>query len=334
MKFVTFFVITFVFFFSSLSPEIITKEIINLEINKSNFNEVKKSLENNCSSDNFFLNLQNHPSYPKFGTAKSWKKVCKKIFNSNISLSFIKRYFKILSFPKRGVLTGYYEPLIRISLKKDKKFRFPILKKSKHLEVERKKIIQIYKNKDVLYWTDDKINLFFLQIQGSGIGELKNGKKVMIKYQGHNNHKYTSIGKILVTNGYIDKNEVSMFYIKNWLSNNPLVSDKIMNQNKRYIFFKKAPFTPTSSIGAMGKVLIAGTSIAIDNKLFPYGIPFVLNTDDKKFNKIVISHDTGSAIKGYNRADLFIGRGKEAEIMAGNLKKSLQLISLVPYIDN
>ena len=329
MHFVTFFVLSFVLFFSSLSSE-----TINFKINESNFNEIKKSLENNCNSDNFFLNLQNHPSYPKFGTSKSWKKVCKKIFNNNISLSFIEKYFKTLSFPKKGVLTGYYEPLIRISFKKDEKFRFPILKKSKHLEVERKKIIQIYKNKDVLYWTDNKIDLFFLQIQGSGIGVLKNGKKVMIKYQGHNNHKYTSIGRILVTNGYINKNKVSMFSIKNWLSNNPLLSDKIMNQNKRYIFFKKAPFTAKSSTGAMGKILIAGTSIAIDSKLFPYGIPFVLNTNDKKFNKIVISHDTGSAIKGYNRADLFTGRGKEAEIMAGNLKKSLQLISLVPYIEN
>ena len=332
MNLFVFFVISFVF--SSLSSETITKEIVNLEINKSNFSEVKKSLENNCKSDNFFLNLQNHSSYPKFGTSKSWKKVCQKIFNNGISLSFIEKYFKILTFPKRGVLTGYYEPFIRISLNEDKKFRFPILKKSKDLEVERKKIKEIYKNKDVLYWTDSQIDLFFLQIQGSGIGVLKNGKKVMLKYQGHNNHKYTSIGGVLVANGYINKSKVSMFTIKNWLSNNPLVADKIMNQNQRYIFFKKASYTPKSSIGAMGKILIAGTSIAIDNNLFPYGIPFVINTDDKKFNKIVISHDTGSAIRGYNRADLFTGRGEEAEIMAGNLKKSLQLISLVPYNNN
>ena len=314
--------------------EVFPDKNVNFSINYSNFGEVKKSLKKHCNSNKFFLNLRNHPSYPKFGSYENWKKVCEKIINTDISQNFINKYFSTLYFSKKGILTGYYEPSIKISTERDKDFKFPILKKSKKLELERKKIIKIFENKDVLFWTDNKIDLFFLQIQGSGIGIFKNGEKVMIKYQGHNNHKYTSIGKILVENGHIKKEKVSMFSIKEWLHKNILKSEEIMNQNKRYIFFKKEPYSQNSSTGAMGNILIAGTSIAIDKSLFPYGIPFIIKTDEDKFNRIVISHDTGSAIKGYNRADLFTGRGKEAEIIAGNLKKPLQLISLVPYIDN
>ncbi len=334
MNLTTIIILSLIFSCSSVFSEVFTDKNVNLSINFSNFGEVKKSLKKHCNSNKFFLNLRNHPSYPKFGSYENWKKVCEKIINTDISQNFINKYFSTLYFSKKGILTGYYEPSIKISTEKDKDFKFPILKKSKKLELERKKIIKIFENKDVLFWTDNKIDLFFLQIQGSGIGIFKNGEKVMIKYQGHNNHKYTSIGKILVENGHIKKEKVSMFSIKEWLHKNILKSEEIMNQNKRYIFFKKEPYSQNSSTGAMGNILIAGTSIAIDKSLFPYGIPFIIKTDEDKFNRIVISHDTGSAIKGYNRADLFTGRGKEAEIIAGNLKKPLQLISLVPYIDN
>ena len=332
MLFIVLIIFSCIFSSSSLFTEELKNKKINFSINYSNFYEVRISLEKNCSSNKFFLDLQNHPSYPQFGSHENWKKICEKILNTEISKNFIVKYFDTLYFSKKGILTGYYEPLIKISKKRDENYKFPILKKSKELQFERKKILKIFENKDVLFWTNNKIDLFFLQIQGSGIGILKNGEKVMIKYQGHNNHKYTSIGKILVNNGHIKKDKVSMFTIKEWLHKNILISDEIMNQNKRYIFFKKEPYSKKSSTGAMGDILIAGTSIAIDKRLFPYGIPFVIKTDDDQLNRIVISHDTGSAITGYNRADLFTGRGKKAEIIAGNLKKPLQLISLVPYI--
>ena len=334
MNFIVFIILSFIFSLTSLSSEVITNKNVNFSINFSNFVEVKKSLKKHCKSNKFLLNLRNHASYPKFGSYENWKKVCEKIINTDISHNFIEKYFSTLQFSKKGILTGYYEPSIKISTERDKDFKFPILKKSKKLEFERKKIIKIFKNKDVLFWTDNNIDLFFLQIQGSGVGILQNGEKIMIKYHGHNNHKYTSIGKILVENGHIKKEKISMFTIKEWLHKNILKSEEIMNQNKRYIFFKKEPYSQESSSGAMGNTLIAGTSIAIDKSLFPYGIPFLIKTDENKFNKIVISHDTGSAIKGYNRADLFTGRGKKAEIIAGNLKKPLQLISLVPYISD
>ena len=334
MNLIVFIILSFTFSISSVFSEVITNKNVNFSINYSNFGEVKESLKKHCSSNKFFLNLRNHPSYPQFGSYENWKKICEKIISTDISKNFIDKYFSTLYFSKNGILTGYYEPSIKISTERDKDFKFPILKKSKKLEFARKKITKIFENKDVLFWTDNNIDLFFLQIQGSGVGILQNGEKVMIKYHGHNNHKYSSIGKILVENGHIKKEKVSMFTIKEWLHKNIIKSEEIMNQNKRYIFFKKEPYSDKSSSGAMGNTLIPGTSIAIDNNLFPYGIPFIIKTDENKFNRIVISHDTGSAIKGYNRADLFTGRGKEAEIVAGNLKKSLQLISLVPYIDN
>lgn len=334
MNCIIFIILGFFFFPLSSTSGVLENKNFNFTLNYSNFSKVKKSLEDSCKSKEFLSNLQNHSSYPQFGSYKNWKQICEKIISTDISKSFIEKNFDTLTFSKKGILTGYYEPVIKISAERNDNFKFPILKKSKNLEVERRKITKLFKSKDVLFWTDNKIDLFFLQIQGSGIGVFENGKKIMIKYQGHNNQKYTSIGKILVKNGYIKKEKISMFTIKEWLHKNILESDEIMNQNKRYIFFKKAPYSKKSSTGAMGNTLIAGTSVAIDKNIYPYGIPLILKTDDDKLNKIVISHDTGSAIKGYNRADLFIGRGKEAETIAGNLKKPLQLFSLVPYIGN
>ena len=123
----------------------------------------------------------------------------------------------------------------------------------------------------------------------------------------------------------------SLFSIKKWLRENRTQVNEIFNLNKRYIFFKEEKYTLKSAKGAFGVNLVANLSIAIDKQIYPYGLPFYLLTDNSAFNLFTISHDTGSAIKGKNRADLFLGKGKEAEIIAGNLSKKLQLYVLMPY---
>ena len=339
-KVLLFLTIFFAFFFSSYFESLKAK-LITFPFNKINIDEksariLLKNLNFLCLSENFFLNLKKHKTYPKFGSIKNWKNTCNKLKKSskkNEATKFIQKnfLFKIAQTSNKGLLTGYYEPEIMISKTKRDDYIFPILKKNKTLFKERKVILREYSDNDVLYWTNSNIDLFFLQIQGSGIGVINKNKKVKLIYNGNNGYKYTSIGKILIKRKYLKRNEVSLFTIKNWLKKNPKLREEIFNLNKRYIFFKTQKYTSKFPKGAMGINLVPNLSLAIDKSLVPFGIPIYLSTEKEIYNKLVISHDTGSAIKGYNRGDLFTGRGKKAETLAGNLKIDLQLIFLLPY---
>ena len=165
---------------------------------------------------------------------------------------------------------------------------------------------------DVLVWTDDKIELFFLQIQGSGVGMLENKKRIKINYGGNNKKKYSSIGKFLKKKKLIT-GEINLFTIKKFLRDNPNLTDEILNQNERYIFFNiDKNNTKRSSVGSIGLNLSPYISVAIDKKYYPLGIPLILHKVSDKKVLPVISMDTGGAIIGKNRADLFTGRGTEA----------------------
>ena len=324
--------VTFLCFSAYSEDKLFFKSKIPNKINKENLVLFFNGLRKICKTSSFEL-ISKHSSYSRFGSVKDWEKICKKISTQkNSSFHFLKKNFILLKNTQdHSLLTGYYEPEILISTKKNKIFRYPILKKSNELMIERKKILESFNQTDVLYWTDSDINLFFLQIQGSGLGILRDGKKIRLRYSANNGFSYTSIGKVLTQLGEIEENKVSLQSLKLWLKKNPKKREGIFNKNKRYIFFEDDKNSEEYSVGAMGLSLIPNVSIAIDKSIYPFGLPFLLLTEDYKDNKLVISHDTGSAIKGVNRADLFMGRGREAEEIAGNLKKKLQLSILVPY---
>ena len=287
-----------------------------------------------CVSKKLPKNISTHPSFPNFGKKQSWENICEKMINKKkIDKNFLKNNFHLKQLSKdNGKLTGYYEPEIRVSKVKTREYNIPILKfNKKFLKVKRKQIEKNYQNKDVLLWTNDIIDLFFLQIQGSGIGVFENKEKVKIIYNGNNDKKYTSIGSFLIKENLIEKRNVNLFTIKNFLRNNPDKINYILNQNERYIFFKIANKSLKNPLGALGMELIPFISIAIDKKYYPLGIPFVLYEKEEKSYKIVLGMDTGSAIKGKNRADLFTGSGEKAESVAGMMKNKLILYSLVPY---
>ena len=287
-----------------------------------------------CSSKKFFSNILNHSSYPKFGSLDAWKKVCKKFSSlEHPTLKFIKENFSIKQVSlKRGLLTGYYEPTIKISKEESVKFKYPILKYNKiYIGLTRKQIELNYKKKDALLWTDSKIDLFFLQIQGSGIGVFENKTKIKISYSGNNEIKYRSIGKFLIKKNFISRKNVNLFTIKKFLNQSEeKVIDKILNYNERYIFFKIDNNVKEFAKGALGMQLKPMVSIAVDKKYYPLGILMLLKPKDEK-PFLAIASDVGSAIKGSNRADIYTGRGKKAEEIAGKLKKKLLLYTLVPY---
>ena len=204
-----------------------------------------------------------------------------------------------------------------------------------YTKINSKDINNIEKNynmEDVILWTDDKIDYFFLQIQGSGIGVFENKKEIKIVYKGNNNLAYTSIGNYLIKKKLIDPKKVSLFTIKNWLRKNKTHANHVMNKNQRYIFFEiQESESIKPPVGAFGKNLKPDFSIAVDNEIYPLGIPFLMEYLEYGRIKPVISLDTGSAIKGFNRADLFTGRGVLAERLAGNMKKKIYLHNLIPY---
>ena len=306
------------------------------QIEKKNLIEFNKLFKKVCNTQTFFKNLVSHSSYPEFGSKESWEKLCVKIKKKKLEKDvLIKEYFQIKILSKiDGKLTGYYEPKIKVSRIKTESFSIPILKYNKKFSgMKRSEINKQFRESDVLLWTDDKIDFFFLQIQGSGLGVFENGEKIKILYNGNNNLKYTSIGNVMIRKSLLNKKEVNLFTIKKYLRKNPDRAINILNENDRYIFFKITPHKKNFPKGAFGINLIPNVSIAVDKKYYPLGIPILYKEEGSKTFKPAFALDTGAAIKGKNRADLFTGNGKKAEKIAGMLKKKLLLYTLVPYSD-
>ena len=319
---------------STSSFEITNKQILDLDKEQISF--FSKQLKGICDSRTFFKNLRETYKY-EFGKPNEWKQKCLILKEKNSDKAFKQYLIKNFKFKKKkenpGLLTGYYEPIIKVSRNQNNVYKFPILGKKKYyINKPRSFIEKNFKNEDAILWTDDKVNLFFLHIQGSGIGEFENKEKVKLVYDGSNEMSYTSIGKLLIKKEYVNKNDVNLFTIKEWIRANPYSSKEIMNQNKRFIFFKEISFgIGLYPIGAFGTPLLPNYSVAVDKNIYPLGLPFFIQMEKDKSILPVVSLDTGAAIIGANRADLFFGRGEVAERGAGILKKKIYLHAFIPY---
>lgn len=188
-----------------------------------------------------------------------------------------------------------------------------------------------------LVWVDDPIDAFFVQIQGSGVVELNdsNGlKNVMrIGYAGQNGHPYYAIGRELIERGEIEKEDVSLQSIRAWLEAHPDQADEIMNTNASYVFFQE--LNEEGPKGGEGVTLTAGRSLAIDRSLLSYGLPVWTDIEapvegTNKINRMMVAQDTGGAIRGPVRGDVFWGYGERAEALAGPMKSKGQYWILLP----
>jgi membrane-bound lytic murein transglycosylase A len=181
-----------------------------------------------------------------------------------------------------------------------------------------------------LAWAADPVDLFFLQIQGSGRLAMSDGSTLRIGYDGQNGHQYVAIGKLLKDRGILPK--PGMDEIKSWLRANPAEGAALMRENPSYIFFRKLPDTIDGPIGALGVPLLAEANAAADAATLPLGAPVWIETmvDGQPFRRLLIAADTGGAIKGANRFDIFFGAGAEAGRRAGPLAAPLQARILLP----
>lgn len=186
---------------------------------------------------------------------------------------------------------------------------------------------------NVLVWVDNPIDAFFAQIQGSGLVRLEDGSLLRIGYDGHNGHSYFAIGRELIERGALTKETVSMQSIRQWLEANPDRADELMNMNRSYIFFRE--ISGDGPFGAEGIALTAQRSLAIDHAFLPYGLPLWVDIRPPKeglppLQKLMVAQDTGGAIRGPVRGDVFWGYGDRAEDIAGHMKSTGRYWALLP----
>ena len=273
------------------------------------------------------------------------------------------------------LFTGYYEPIFEGSLKRTKKYNVPVYSLPKDLLVlnlgrfrnslsnrtivfrlQNNEVMPYYTRSDIMQknvlagknleiaWMKDPVDLFFLQIQGSGILALENGKIIKLSYCGSNGHQYSSIGKILVEQEKMKLEEVSMGSIRRYLQNNPSLRDQILHYNNSYTFFEKS-HDQEAPKGNINVPLTANRSIATDTRAFPKaGLGYIVSdlpTFPKDwdtpvlmpFSRFVLNQDTGGAIKGPGRVDLFWGNGTRAERSAGVMRSHGSLYFLIAKKD-
>lgn len=276
------------------------------------------------------------------------------------------RPYRVLDLSQAvGKFTGYYEPLLRGSWQADKRYRYPVYAKPHDIVVadledfdpERKgeqlvgrlegdHLVPYYDRRQIeqgalqgrqleLMWVDNVIDRFFLHIQGSGRVRMPDGSDVRLAFAGRNGQRYTPIGRELVAMGALKPEQVSLPTLRAWMAQNPVAAEDLMLRNRSYIFFRVEKQDVIK--GALGVPLTAGRSMAVDPRYIPLGLPLWLVTTDPAdpkhqapLRRLVVAQDTGSAIKGPVRGDLFWGFGAEAEARAGVMNEKGVYYLLLP----
>jgi len=250
-----------------------------------------------------------------------------------------------------GFFTGYYETEVEGSRVKTAEFSVPIYRSpirlspnSKRSVVSRFDRTQIEngalagKNLEIC-WVKSPIDAFFAQIQGSTRVKLDNGALLRLNYIGSNGLPYTPVGRILIDRGIFSKEEMSMDKIREWMEANPEEAVELRRKNRSFVFFQETDLAPHDEcIGAQGVPLTPLRSLAVDKSLHVYGTPIWVDADlpiesekpETKFRRLLFAQDTGSAIRGAARADIYFGHGEEVSHIAGRIKQFGQFVMLVP----
>jgi membrane-bound lytic murein transglycosylase A len=287
------------------------------------------------------------------GKARSWKLICKDLQRRKIKTNldakkFFEKWFapyKVLNFKNRstGLLTGYYEMEINGSLKKSRRYRHPVYMPPKNLSAHQRQDHFLHssinngslKGRNLeLVWVDNLAKLYFMHIQGSGKIKLPNNQLMRVGYAGQNGFDYTSIGPYFKHHNATGIN--SALDMMHWINKNASSGKKIMEINKSYIFFRK--IDGPGPIGAQGIPLVAERSIALDRGIYPYSTPVWIETRlpktrnylDRKYRRLFITQDTGGAIKGAVRGDIFFGHGSRAEEIACHMNNKGTMFALFP----
>jgi membrane-bound lytic murein transglycosylase A len=287
---------------------------------------------------------------------------------------FIRAFYRVYRSVGRDqkgevLFTGYYEPQLhgRRSISPD--YQYPIFARPDDLltidlgafsekyqgaklvgRIHERTVVPYYDRREIdengalygkaqaLAWVRDPVDIFFMQIQGSGKVILEDGQTLNLGYDTSNGRPYRSVGQLLIDEGKISREEMSMQRIRDYLNQNPAEIQRVLSHNPSYIFFK---VTPEGALGSLNVKLTAGRSIALDRKIFPPAALTFVETQKPLSDglgqvrswmdcrRFMLNQDTGGAITGPGRADIFWGSGPYAEIAAGHLKHPGRLYFLV-----
>jgi len=269
-----------------------------------------------------------------------------------------------------GLLTGYYEPVIEGSRFPSDEYVVPVYAPPSNLVVGGRtysegqkfpnkgrvgrrvgrKVVPYYERGEIedgvlagqgyeICWLKDPIDAFFMQIQGSARVKLDTGKTLRLNYAAHNGHAYTPVGRLLIARNQVSKEDMSMDRIREWMERDPEAGKELRRENRSYVFMRETGLADdVEPTGAQGIPLTPGRSIAVDRKLHVYGTPFFITAalpiDSEKpvtpFHRLMVAQDTGSAIIGVARADIYWGAGDEPGRIAGRIKQQGQFVMLVP----
>lgn len=272
-----------------------------------------------------------------------WRALCRAAEDQTNARTFFELFFRpvVIRDGARALFTGYFEPELDGSRRPSARYRHPVYR----LPPEARRTNQWLTRSEIeesavmkgrgleIAWVDDPVELFFLQIQGSGRIRLPDGEYIRVGYGGNNGHEYRSIGVELVRRGIYNSHQVSAQVIKNWVRRNPAEGRALLRHNPSYVFFREVSEVPAERgpLGAMNRSITALRSVAVDPEYTPLGAPVWVEKDGKsKLRRLMIAQDTGSAIKGTQRADIFFGTGDKAGQEAGQLKDPGRMVVLVP----
>lgn len=287
-----------------------------------------------------------------FGRVAHWQRICDAASRVGLDDRAARSFFEESFIPYRafngdtdvGLFTGYYEPVLRGSWYPGGRYRVPIYRLPPEAARADGRTPPLPSRAQIdagalsrrgleLLWVDDATDAFFLHIQGSGQIEMADGSRARVGFAGKNGHAYVPIGAELVRRGELAQEQVSMQAIRAWLAAHPREAPKLMALNGSYVFFRV--IDGEGPIGAQGVPLVAGRSMAVDPSFVPYGVPLWIDTTDPlmggaPLRRLVVAQDTGGAIKGPIRGDLFWGSGEVAAAGAGGMKQPGRWFLLLP----
>jgi len=280
-----------------------------------------------------------------FGTPGEWRPVCAAAEklpagDDNAAREFFEAGFVPMlagnNGHPEGLFTGYYEITLNGSRKRGGAFQTPIYRRPSdpnrftRAEIEDGALAGYGLE---LLWVDDPIAAFFLEIQGSGRVRLPDGAIVRVGYDGGNGKPYVAVGRLLIERNVMPREQVTMASIRRWMAEHPKEGAELRRENPSFIFFREIP--GDGPLGAQRTVLTAGRSLAVDRAFIPLGLPVWLEAQERfskgKYRRLVIAQDTGGAIRGPVRGDLFWGFGKEAADGAGAMNARGHYYLLLPH---
>jgi len=301
---------------------------------------------------------------PSCQEAAAMKQASETEVRSFFERSFVPHQVSQSNGSSDGLLTGYYVPDLKGSRTASSDYQYPLYQRPNDLlvidlsdvypdlgnyrlrgRVEENRVVPYWDRSAIdsdnqplagqeLLWVADPVELFFLHIQGSGRILLDSGERVMVNYADQNGHPYRSIGKYLINQGAMTRDQMSMQNIRAWVRNNPDEVGNVLNQNPSYVFFRELDGDVQSPPGALGVPLTPGRSLAVDRRYIPLGAPVFVETtwpnSDQTLQRLMMAQDTGGAIKGRIRGDFFWGMGDQAGEQAGRMKQSAKFWVLLP----